>query len=108
MGVIDDMFMKPSETGKDSVTLDELSSLIPSAKGPPDKYGRPTQHGDPWGEYLKTMQYLTQPAHDMGPAARRAAAGMPAGPRDVHDPVEMQQPGAASSLLAMLFGGGGR
>lgn len=105
MGILDSLFMKPSETGKDSVTLDELGSLIPGNTGPKDKFGRPTAQGDPWGDYLKTMQYLTQPRHDMGPEARRAEAGMFAGPRDVQDPVELQRPSAGQSLLSLLFGG---
>jgi len=105
MGVIDDMFMKPSETGKDSVTLDELNSLIPSDKGPKDKYGRPTPQGDKWGDYLKMMQLLTQPRTDAGPEARRAMGGLPAGPQNIQDPVQLQSPGAGSSLMALLFGG---
>lgn len=95
----------PSATGKDSVTLDELGSLIPSNMGPKDKYGRPSAQGDPWGDYLKTMQLLTQPRVDAGPEARRAMGGMPAGPRDVHDPVEIQSPSFGQSLMSLLFGG---
>ena len=107
MGVLDNMFMGPSETGKDSVTLDELSSLIPGNTGPKDSSGRPTAKGDPWGDYLQMMQYLTQQKHDMGPDARRAVGGMPAEPH-TQDPVEMQNPGAGASLMAMLFGGGAK
>ena len=106
MGVLDSMFMQPSATGKDSMSLDELNSLVPGDKGPKDKSGRPTSKGDPWGDYLKTMQYLTQPKRDMGPDARRAIGGMPAGPKDAQDPVQLQQPGGGSSLMALLFGGG--
>ena len=107
MGMLGDMMsMKPSETGKDSVNLDELNSLIESDKGPKDKFGRPAAKGDPWSEYLKTMQYLTQPRTDAGPEARRAMGGMPAGPKNVQDPVQLHSPGAASSLMALLFGGG--
>jgi hypothetical protein len=105
MGVIDDMFMKPSETGKDSVTLDELGSLIPSDTGPKDKYGRPAPQGDKWGDYLKMMQYLTQPRTDAGPEARRAMGGLPTGPQNIQDPVQLQSPGVGSSLMALLFGG---
>ena len=107
MGVIDSMFMKPSETGKDSVTLDELGSLIPSANTHKlDKYGNPEQpKGDPWGDYLKMMQYLTQPRTDAGPDARRAMGGMPAGPMNVQDPVQLQSAPVGSSLMSLLFGG---
>lgn len=106
MGILDDMMsMKPSETGKDSVNLDELGSLIPSDKGPKDKYGRPTAKGDPWGEYLKTMQYLTQPRTDAGPEARRAMMGMPAGPQNIQDPAKLQSPGIGGALMSLLFGG---
>lgn len=105
MGMLDSLQLQPSETGKDSVTTDELNSLIPGNTGPKDKYGRPTAKGDPWGEYLKTMQYLTQQAHDAGPEARRAMAGMPAGPHNIQDPVQLQSPGGGSSLLALLLGG---
>ena len=64
------------------------------------------KQGDPWGDYLDTMKYLTQPKTNAGPDARRAMAGMPAGPRDVADPVQLQQPKSSQSLMALLFGGG--
>lgn len=64
--------------------------------------------GDAWGDYLKTMQYLTQPRKDAGPDARRAMGGMPAGPRSSPDDVQLQRPGGGQSLMAMLFGGGGK
>jgi len=114
MGILDYMMsgtpqssdgLRPSETGKDSMSLDELNSLVPGNKGPKDKYGRPTAKGDPWTEYLKTMQYLTQPKKDMGPDARRALGGMPQMPPAQHDPVQMQSPGMGSSLMSLLFGG---
>lgn len=64
---------------------------------------------DQWGDYLKTMQYLTQPKTNAGPDARRAMSGMPAGPRDTMDDVQMQQPQGrgGQGLMALLFGGGG-
>lgn len=95
MGAMTDMFdgMQPSETGRTGATVDDLASNVPSGKG------------DQWGQYLRLMQYLTQPRKDAGPAARRAMGGLPAGPRDVDDPVELQTPGGGSSLMAMLFGG---
>lgn len=64
--------------------------------------------GDAWGDYLKTMQYLTQPKTNAGPDARRAMAGMPAGPRNAQDDVQLQQPGGGQALMAMLFGGRGK
>lgn len=100
--------MKPSATGRTAITLEDLFSNVPSNKGPKDSSWRPTVKGDPWGDYLKKMQYLTQPATNAGPEARRAMAGMPAGPRNAPDDVQLQQPGGGQSLLAMLFGGGGR
>ena len=109
MGVLGDMMtMKPSDTGKDSMTLDEMGSLLPGTnwKGPKDKSGRPIEKGDPWGEYLKTMQYLTQPKTDAGPEARRAMMGMHAGPQNTQDPVQLQKPGMGASLMSLLFGGG--
>lgn len=108
MGVLDSMFMQPSATGKDSVTPDELNSLIPGSTGPKDASGRPTSKGDPWGDYLKTMQYLTQPKVDAGSDARRAMGGMPAGPKNMQDPVQLQPPGGVNSLMALLFGGMGK
>src|SRR6185437_7538607 len=108
MGMLGDMMtMKPSETWKDSVTLDELGSLIPSANTHKlDKYGNPERpRSDPWGDYLETMQYLTQPKTDMGPDARRALGGMPPLPPAQHDPVEMQSSGLGSAIMSLLFGG---
>lgn len=61
---------------------------------------------DQWGDYLKTMQYLTQPRKDAGPEGRRAMMGMPAGPRNAPDDATIDQPRGGSSLMAMLFGGG--
>jgi hypothetical protein len=100
--------MQPSATGRTAVTLDDLFSNIPSNTGPKDKSGRPTAKGDPWGDYLKKMQYLTQPPTNAGSDARRAMAGMPAGPKNALDDVKLQQSPAGQSLMALLFGGGGR
>ncbi len=105
MANFDPSTLQPSATGRDAITLDDLFSQVPGAKGPKDKYGRPTEKGDPWGDYLKEMQLLTQPRIDAGPEARRAMGGMPAGPRGTQDPVQLQSPGGGQSLMALLFGG---
>lgn len=83
----------PSGTGREAITLADLFSNVPGGKG------------DQWGKYQRLMQYVTQQKRDAGAAARRAMAGMPAGPRDVSDDVQLQQPGAGQGLMALLFGG---
>jgi hypothetical protein len=95
----DPSVLKPSATGRQAISLADLFSNVPAEKG---------KGGDQWGDYLKRMQYLTQPKVNAGPDARRGMAGMPAGPRAAPDPVQLQQPGAAPSLMATLFGGLGR
>src|SRR5690349_7871275 len=85
--------LRPSETGRDAVTLDDLFSNVP----PNDR-----------GHYEQLMQYLTQPKRDMGPAARRAAGGMHAGPSEMDpSPSGMQQQPGVARLMAYLFGGHG-
>jgi hypothetical protein len=84
--------LRPSETGRSGPTISDLIGNVP----PNDR-----------GQYERLMQYLTQPRHDAGPDARRAEAGMYAGPREAdQNPSGMQQPGAVMRLMAHLFGGG--
>jgi hypothetical protein len=91
-----DKEMNPSATGRDYMTYD--------LGHPAD----PSQAGRGWESYARMMKLLTQPPRDMGPAGRRAEAGMPAGPKDIHDPVQLQEAPHGSGLMALLFGGGGK
>lgn len=88
----DQKTLRPSETGRSAPTIADLIGNVP----PDDR-----------GQYESLMQYLTQPKRDAGPGARRAEAGMYAGPRDADpSPSGMQQSGAVMRLMAHLFGGG--
>ena len=100
---VDAKSLQPSATGRTATTLDDLFSNVPSQTA-----GGVRSKGDPWGDYMKTMQYLTQPKKDAGPDARRAMAGMPAGPKNAPDDVALKQPAGGQSLMAMLFGGAGK
>lgn len=103
LGAFDPSTLQPSATGRSAISLDDLFGGVPGGKP-----GAPPPKGDAWGDYLKTMQYLTQPKTNAGPDARRAMAGMPAGPRNAQDDVQLQQPGGGQALMAMLFGGRGK
>lgn len=83
--------LRPSETGRTAPTIADLIGNVP----PNDR-----------GQYESLMQYLTQPKRDASPAARRAEAGMYAGPRETDaNPSGMQQSGTLMRLMAHLFGG---
>lgn len=84
--------LRPSETGRSAPTIADLIGSVP----PNDR-----------GQYDRIMQYLTQPKRDAGPEARRAEAGMFAGPREA-DPNQggMQATGnPVMRLMTHLFGG---
>jgi|1185.fasta_scaffold1479086_1 hypothetical protein len=85
MGAMDYLF--PSATGRTDPTASPLRADAPPA---------------PDADYLKLMQYLTQPKTDAGPDARRAMGGMPAGPKDVPDSVSLA-PTPKSHALAQKF-----
>ena len=91
--------LQPSATGRNAISLADLFSNRPRETVPGHQN---------FDEYMRKMQYLTQPAHDMGPDARRAAALMPVAHGAGPDPVQLQQTPAGQSLMALLFGGLGR
>lgn len=94
-GILDSMFRRQQMGADDPGGPIDLAHV----ESPGTVAGNPAQ-------YRALMQYMTQPAAQMGPAGRRAEALMPAGPRDVHDDVTMQQDPGVIGMLMRMFGGG--
>ena len=69
---------------------------------PVGQLGNMPQDRAKYDEYIRMMQAMTRAPIPAGPEARRAEAGMPAGPRDVPADVQMQEQNPIERLMAFL------